>query len=315
MNIDYAFILAAGLGTRMGELGKIIPKPLWPVFEKSLLELQLAYVQSLGIKKVFINTHHQGQLVQNKITELGMKDVIISHEYELQDIGGGIHRVAEKIGYKGKMLVVNCDQFLWLSLENIKSMQALLSEKNPVVLTSIKVNPKMGYNGIKISSDNQFEGLISGEAIANKKLIDTYGGVCIIDLERITPKLGKSKFFESIVSLAECRAAVWNAAKNEYWDFGTKARFALSHWELISDYNLSTSMGLTLDSNSFLSFLIQQNAILPAKVSSNSYGTDQDECIKLRDMIIARADNKDWEVYSVLQAQLKDPKSKENLLA
>ena len=302
MNIDYAFILAAGLGTRMGDLGKQIPKPLWPVFEKTLLELQLAYVHSLGIKKVFINTHHQGHLVQKKIDELKMTDVIISHESDLQDIGGGIHRVAERIGYKGKMLVVNCDQFLWLSKANIASMGALLNEKNHVVLTSIKVNPKMGYNGIKISDNQQFEGLIAGDEIANLKSIDTYGGVCIIDLARLTPKKGKSKFFESIVSLSECKAAVWNAANNEYWDFGTKARFALSHWELISDFNLSAGVGANGD---FLQFLIKQKAIIPDKVLPNSYGSAQEESIILKDMVIARSEKSEWEVYSPFLAQPK----------
>lgn len=309
MNIDYAFILAAGLGTRMGELGKFIPKPLWPVFEKSLLELQLAYINSLGIKKVFINTHHQGQLVQKKIDELGYNQVVLSHENELQDIGGGIHRIAEKIGYHGKMLVVNCDQFLWLSLENIKSMASLLNENNHVVLTSIKVNPKMGYNGIKISNQQQFEGLLMGDSLKSMKSIDTYGGVCIIDLNRLTPKAGKSKFFESIVSLNECKASVWSAAKNEYWDFGTKARFALSHWELISDYNLNASLGMN---GEFLQFLIDEKAILPEKMMANGYGSSQGETIKLQNMTIARSESKDWEVYSPLLAQSK---AKDNLLA
>ena len=49
MQIDYALILSAGLGTRMGEIGKILPKVLWPIYFKSLLELQIRYCQSLGI--------------------------------------------------------------------------------------------------------------------------------------------------------------------------------------------------------------------------------------------------------------------------
>lgn len=310
MNIDYAFILAAGLGTRMGELGKYIPKPIWPVFEKSLLELQLEYVKSLGIKKVFINTHHQGELVQKKIEELDRTDVIISHEKELQDIGGGIHRVAERVNYQGKMLVVNCDQFLWLTKDNVKQMCDLLSPDNPVVLTSIKVNPAMGYNGIKIDNSGRFRGLLLGNELKGRKSIDTYGGVCLIDLARLVPKKGKSKFFESIVSLEDYRASVWNASHNEYWDFGTKARFALSHWELLADYNVSAALGT--DGN-FLQFLIEQKAILPDKVMTNSYGIDQVDTLKLGEMIIGRNENKEWEVYSPLLAKGK-ASTKDNLL-
>jgi NDP-sugar pyrophosphorylase family protein len=293
MNIDYAFILAAGLGTRMGELGKVLPKPLWPVFDKSLLELQLEYLKTLGIKKVFINTHHLGHLVQKEIAKLGRSDVVISHEEDIQDIGGGIHRVAEKIGYQGKLLVVNCDQFLWLTPDNVQNMGTLLSEKNPVVLTSIKVNPKMGYNGIRIENNSQFSGLILGDELKQLKTIDTYGGVCLIDLKNLTPKVGKSKFFESIVSLETCRAAVWNASQNEYWDFGTKARFVLSHWELISDYNLQSITG---SYGNFLKFLLATSAIDEKKIYENSYGTQTPEMLQFQSLYVKKNDLGEWDV-------------------
>ncbi len=294
MKIDHAFILAAGLGTRMGELGKHIPKPLWPVFDKTLLELQLEYMKSLSVKKVFINTHHLGNLVQDKISELGRDDVVISHEEEIQDIGGGIHRVAESLGYEGTMLVVNCDQFLWLTEKNIQEMTTLLSPQNPVVLTSIKVNPLLGYNGIRIQNNSQFAGLILGEELKGLESIDTYGGVCIIDLKNLKPKAGKSKFFESIVPLNQCRAAVWNASKNEYWDFGTKARFILSHWELISSYKLQLK---SEKHDHFLQFLLKTSAFDAQKVFEHSYGTKDNEILQLYKMCVKKNDQTEWDVY------------------
>ena len=59
MKIDYCLILAAGFGSRMGEIGKILPKVLWHIFEKSLLELEIEYARSLGIKKIFINSEKE----------------------------------------------------------------------------------------------------------------------------------------------------------------------------------------------------------------------------------------------------------------
>ena len=77
MQIDYCLILAAGFGTRMGEIGKSLPKVLWPIFERSLLELQVEYAKSLGIQKIFINLHHQKDIildyVQNKSVFEGKK--------------------------------------------------------------------------------------------------------------------------------------------------------------------------------------------------------------------------------------------------
>ncbi len=39
MQINQALLLCAGLGTRMGNIGKHIPKPLWPIFEKKFIRV------------------------------------------------------------------------------------------------------------------------------------------------------------------------------------------------------------------------------------------------------------------------------------
>ena len=67
MKIDSFFTLSAGLGSRMGDIGSILPKPLWPVFEKTLLELQFDFYQWLGIEKNFINTHFQAPKIHDFI--------------------------------------------------------------------------------------------------------------------------------------------------------------------------------------------------------------------------------------------------------
>ena len=58
MMLKSAFLPSAGFGTRMGEVGQYLAKPLWPIFEKSLLELHLLRLNSIGINQVGINVHH-----------------------------------------------------------------------------------------------------------------------------------------------------------------------------------------------------------------------------------------------------------------
>lgn len=298
-NVDFAFILAAGLGTRMGELGQYIPKPLWPVFEKTLLELQIKYVNSLGIKSIFVNTHYLADHVEKKLLELGDSNIRISYEKEILDIGGGIHRVADMVNYTGNMLVLNCDQFLWLLKDDIKDMLTKISNEEFVVMASIQVNPQMGYNGIKIEN-GKFKGIIPSEMLQATKRVETYGGVCIIDLSKLPKSQGVSKFFDSIVNLQNPKAVVWNAEKKEYWDFGTKYRFALSHWELLSDFHLGCQ-------GQFLNFLIESGAINTNKIKSSSYGSEMNDTFVLPSMIMTRNHANQWEIKSGLTSmQNKD---------
>ncbi|PJB53459.1 MAG: nucleotidyltransferase family protein, partial [Bdellovibrio sp. CG_4_9_14_3_um_filter_39_7] len=56
MSINTGLILCAGKGTRMGAIGKVLPKPLWPLFEKTLIDWQIIQMMKLGIKNIYINT-------------------------------------------------------------------------------------------------------------------------------------------------------------------------------------------------------------------------------------------------------------------
>jgi NDP-sugar pyrophosphorylase family protein len=109
--------MSAGFGTRMGSIGKKLPKVLWPVFEKSIIELQVAYARSLGIDNIYINLHHMGEQIEefckSKASFEGVK--FLWEKPEILDIGGAIHNLASQpeVKYKGKLLVLNADQFFF----------------------------------------------------------------------------------------------------------------------------------------------------------------------------------------------------------
>lgn len=60
-----AFLLAAGLGTRLRPLTYTIPKCLIPINGKPLLQIWLDLCQHHGINEIFINTHHLPHLVED----------------------------------------------------------------------------------------------------------------------------------------------------------------------------------------------------------------------------------------------------------
>ena len=53
-----AVILAGGLGVRLKPFTEVIPKPLLPIGESSVLELQILSLKKHGFSEIFITTYY-----------------------------------------------------------------------------------------------------------------------------------------------------------------------------------------------------------------------------------------------------------------
>jgi len=98
--ITQAFVLAAGLGTRLRPLTEELPKPLIPIFQKPLVTFALDHLISVGIKRLVINTHRHPELFQNFFgsREYAGRPVTLVHEPDLLETGGGIKNAEIHLG-------------------------------------------------------------------------------------------------------------------------------------------------------------------------------------------------------------------------
>ena len=107
-----AMILAAGLGTRLRPLTNDRPKALVTVAGRTLLDLTLARLRSVGVHQVIVNTHHYADLIADYLRanhNFGM-EIEISPEAELLDTGGGLKQAAHFFtGSDRPFLVHNVD--------------------------------------------------------------------------------------------------------------------------------------------------------------------------------------------------------------
>lgn len=112
-----AFILAAGLGTRLKPLTDTMPKALVPVCGKPLLQHQIERLAAAGFTRIVINVHHfANQIVdfveKYKLQSANYKDVelLISDERtELLETGGALHHAAHLFDPDMPVLVHNVD--------------------------------------------------------------------------------------------------------------------------------------------------------------------------------------------------------------
>jgi mannose-1-phosphate guanylyltransferase len=89
-------ILAAGLGTRLKPLTDNRPKALVELSSRTLLEITLSRLRSVGVTEVIINVHHFADMVTNYLKSnknFGMR-IEISREDVLLDTGGGLKKAA-----------------------------------------------------------------------------------------------------------------------------------------------------------------------------------------------------------------------------
>ncbi len=115
-----AMILTAGEGRRLAPLTKRLPKPLFPVGDRSPLLYLFDLLREYGIKDVVLNLHHRGEEIVRYLEENNHPGTRITYSQEdkLLGTGGGI-RNAQHFWEGEDVLVVNGDNLLDLNLEKL----------------------------------------------------------------------------------------------------------------------------------------------------------------------------------------------------
>lgn len=89
--IKQAFILGAGLGSRMRPLTDTMPKPMIPLGGKPLIDHVIARLQKAGVEKFVVNVHYLAEKLEAHLKNKTNIEIIISNERdELLDTGGGL---------------------------------------------------------------------------------------------------------------------------------------------------------------------------------------------------------------------------------
>jgi MurNAc alpha-1-phosphate uridylyltransferase len=100
-------IFAAGLGTRMGDLTRDRPKPLIEVGGQTLIEHALALARGAGVARIVVNTHAHPEQMHAHLARVA-PDVLISHEPQRLETGGGLKRALPLLG-TGPIFTLNAD--------------------------------------------------------------------------------------------------------------------------------------------------------------------------------------------------------------
>ena len=116
-----AFVLAAGLGTRLGQITKNTPKCLVSAGGKTILQHVLEKLKIAGINDVVINLHYLGdhifQYLKNN-NSFGM-NIQFSWEETLLGTGGGLKEALKFYNSDESIIIHNSDVYTDFSLEKL----------------------------------------------------------------------------------------------------------------------------------------------------------------------------------------------------
>lgn len=104
-----AVILAGGLGTRLRPFTEAIPKPLLPVGEKSILELQILRLKKYGFTEIILATNYKSEYIEAFFGGGGRLGVEITISKEDKPLGtcGPLSLIRDRI--TGPFIVMNGD--------------------------------------------------------------------------------------------------------------------------------------------------------------------------------------------------------------
>ena len=81
------FILAAGLGTRMGPLSRALPKPAWPLGGRPILAWSAERMRAAGLARLACNAHHLPERLEQALAGTGVE---VCREPVLLGSAGGL---------------------------------------------------------------------------------------------------------------------------------------------------------------------------------------------------------------------------------
>ena len=183
MKMNTALILCAGYGKRLRPITLTKPKPLINIKDKSLLLRAIELVNTIGIKKVKINTYYKSDILETFVKNSQYRDIIeiINDGNEILDTGGGIMNMIKDCDDEN-FLVMNPDtiwdnsykQIIYEMINHYQDyrLDNLLLVVNKVHSFDKTLKGDFALKNSKLTKENNNQYIYTGLQIINKNLFN-----------------------------------------------------------------------------------------------------------------------------------------------
>ncbi len=224
-----AFILAAGLGTRLKELTTYKPKALVELNGETLLEINLKKLINQGFNHFVVNIHHFGDTIIDFINDRKFRDInieISDERNQLLDTGGAILKALPLFKDSKAILIHNVDIITNIELGKIYD-NFVKSEDAVQLLTQNRDNKRK----LVFDKEDNFLGRYNLETntsddkiiLQEEHKLLSFSGIHLIKPQYFDKfKIEKCYVFELYKKISENQNVKSHYIQPDYWfDLGT----------------------------------------------------------------------------------------------
>jgi mannose-1-phosphate guanylyltransferase len=151
-----AFVLAAGLGTRLRPLTDTWPKPAVPFLGAPLLRRTLAVLSRADVDRIALNTHHLPEVMERVAREEGARRglaVTTVHEPVIQGTGGGLRGLQRALPGDEVVIAWNGDILFAPDLGSLLAEHRASGAAATMVL--LPMPPGRSYGVVEVDADSR----------------------------------------------------------------------------------------------------------------------------------------------------------------
>ncbi len=198
-----ALILAAGFGTRLGDLSSERPKPLFPVADHALIRYAVALLAGHGVREIAVNLHHHGDLIVAELGDgraLGVDIVYSAEEPEILGTGGALAKLRDWLTQGGResFFVVNGKILIDVDLAAVRAQHEAADAEATMVVREVADAARWG--AIEVD-DNQRVTAILDHPVSTSTIRGThqcmFTGVHLVS-PRLVDRLPRTAVSDSI---------------------------------------------------------------------------------------------------------------------
>ncbi|WP_321493302.1 sugar phosphate nucleotidyltransferase [uncultured Desulfobacter sp.] len=212
-----ALILAAGLGTRLLPYTQHVPKPLFTINGRPVLDYAVQSLLAAGCTKIFINAHHLADAIERFVDNHRSKDLLeVVFEPVILNTGGAIANIGSQLA-DDDFFVVNADVICDFDLSLL-----MASHKASNALATLLVHDCLRFNTLCVEQTASGPGIV-------RHFSQAPSGLAFTGIQAISPGIFEymppEKIFSSIdvyKKLCPQEKIFALEAKQFYWrDMGT----------------------------------------------------------------------------------------------